>query len=65
MPVSRLDPGALARLTSADLASLALSADQERRRAEAAGRNADSFAHDVEASRLARLSLERAKRDAY
>lgn len=55
MPVSTLEPGALARLSAAELADLALSSDQEARRARRAGRLADAAAHDTETERLAAL----------
>lgn len=53
MPISNLDPKALAKLTPNDLASMALQADQEARRARKAG-NAESALHwDAESARLA------------
>ena len=59
MPVSGLDPAALASLSPGAIADLALSADQEARRARKAGRLADAAAHDREAERLAALFRER------
>lgn len=54
MPIADLIRLGLAPgLTAADIASLALSADQERRRAARAGRLGDAVAHDHEADRLA------------
>ncbi len=47
MTVSRLDPGAIA--------DLALSADQDARRARKAGRIAEAREHDSEAERLAAI----------
>lgn len=55
MPISTLDPAALARLTPGEIASLALSADQSARHARAMGRLDDALAHDEESSRLAQL----------
>lgn len=59
MPISALDPHALARLTPGELASLALSADQEARRAKAAGRDADALEHAAERDRLCVLYQDR------
>jgi hypothetical protein len=53
MPVSNLDPAALARLTPNDLASMALAADQERRRLLKAGDLAAAAAYAEESARLA------------
>ena len=53
MPVSNLDPKALASLTPNDLASLALSADQEARRARRAGDAEAALRWDTESARLA------------
>lgn len=55
MPISTLDPSALARLTAGELASLALSADQSARHARANGRFDDAREHDAESARLASL----------
>ena len=55
MPISTLHPGALAGLTAAQVADLALSADQEARRARKAGREADAAAHSAETERLAEI----------
>ena len=53
MPVSNLDPQSLAKLTPNDLASLALSADQEARRARRAGDAEAALRWDAESARLA------------
>lgn len=53
MPISNLDPKALAKLTPNDLASMALSADQEARRARRAGNVDSALAWDAESARLA------------
>lgn len=55
MPISTLDPNALALLNAGEVASLALSSDQEARRARAAGRHDDADAHDNETLRLCDL----------
>ncbi len=57
---SRVLPLAQPRLTAQQIADLALSADQERRRAERAGRIADAAEHDSEVEKLLA-----AMRDAY
>lgn len=59
MPISNLDPAALARLTPGELASLALSADQSARLARSRGRLDDAAAHDREADKLAALFRKR------
>ncbi len=59
MTVSTLDPKALASLTAGQIADLALSADQEARRARKAGRLADAAEHDKEAERLAGIYRSR------
>lgn len=53
MPVSNLDPAALAKLTPNDLASMALAADQEARRARKAGDADAAKRWAEEADRLA------------
>lgn len=53
MPVSNLDPKALAKLTPNDLASMALAADQEARRARKAGDIDAALRWDEESTRLA------------
>lgn len=53
MPISTLDPKALARLTPQQIADLAFQAWQDRRRALAAGQAADADAFDAEFERLA------------
>lgn len=55
MPVSTIDPAALAILTPGAIADLALSADQSARRARKAGRLAEAAEHDKEAERLAAI----------
>jgi len=56
MPISSLDPAALARLTPGDLASMALESDREARRLARAGRDAEAAEADRESEALARLS---------
>ena len=53
MPISNLDPKALAKLTPNDLASMALQADQEARRARKAGNTEAALHWDAESARLA------------
>lgn len=60
MPVSKLEPAALARLTSADLVQFALEADREARRLAKAGRIAEAAEADAESERLAALYRARA-----
>lgn len=59
MPVSTLDPRALATLKPGELADLALSADQEARRLRKAGRLAEAAEYDDESARLAALFTQR------
>lgn len=59
MPISTLDPRALARLTPADLADMALERDQAARRARKAGRLSDAAEAEAESERLAALFRER------
>ena len=53
MPISNLDPAALAKLTPNDLASMALAADQEARRARKSGNVDAALRWDEESARLA------------
>ncbi len=53
MPVSNLDPKALAQLTPGALADMALAADQEARKARKAGDAERASLWDAEAERLA------------
>lgn len=53
MPVSNLDPKALACLTPGQIADLALAADQEARRARKAGNVDAALRWDAESTRLA------------
>lgn len=59
MPISTLDPAALARLTPGALADLALERDQAARRARLAGRLADAAEAQAESDRLAELFRHR------
>lgn len=59
MPISTLDPAALARLTAADLADMALERDQAARRARKAGRLEEAAEADAESERLAALFRKR------
>lgn len=52
MPVSDIDPRALARMTSQQIADLALAADQESRRLAKAGDAAGAAYWDNESARL-------------
>lgn len=53
MPISTLDPRALRQLTPAQVADLALSADQERRRLARMGDHTGAAHYQAEADRLA------------
>ena len=55
MPISDLDPRALRNLTPAQIADLALAADQESRRQLRAGNHHDAAAWDRESDRLASI----------
>jgi len=55
VPVSTLDPAALARLKPAELADLALSSDQEARRLRRAGRPEEAATADRESEALATM----------
>ena len=57
MPVSTLDPAALARLTPQQLADLALAADQDARRSRARGDVTAAADHASERDNLAALFL--------
>lgn len=53
MPVSNLAPRAIDKLTSQQIADLALQADQESRRLHAAGKHVQARTWDLESARLA------------
>jgi hypothetical protein len=59
MPISTLDPSALARLTAGEIASLALSADQSARLARERGRLEDAREHEREADALCAIYRQR------
>lgn len=62
MPISTLEPSALARLSSADLVAMALERDQAARRLAKLGRHDEALEADAESERLCVLYN---KRDAY
>lgn len=59
MPISTLDPGALARLSPGDLASMALERDQAARRLARSGHVAEAAEAEREAEALAALFRDR------
>jgi hypothetical protein len=59
MPISSLDPKALARLLPSDLADMALERDQAARRLAKAGRSAEAAEAESESIALAALFRDR------